>query len=251
MMPSIRAEFRKLLTVRSTYIIIALCVLITIFFSFYLEGFRQAANVTSADKLASEVTSAAQALGLFIALAGLLLFTHEYRYSTIMYTLTAARSRTTVLLAKIIVVSIFAIILTTIVCAAAPYLTQLGIHAKGLTLSPQTFPFRDLLTRSIFYGWGYSMLALIITAIVRSQVGAIAILFLLPGLGESLLGLLLKQNAKYLPFNALGSILRDVPSAAINSGAALSHSSATMLVLSYIIGGWLIAWVLFLRRDAN
>ncbi len=251
MIPAIRAEFRKLLTVRSTYVIIALCALITIFFAFYIEGFRQTANVTSADKLASEVTSAAQALGLFIALAGVLLFTHEYRYNTIMYTLTAARSRTTVLVAKIIVVSVFAIVLTAIVCAAAPYLTQFGLHAKGLTVSPQTFPFSDLMIRSVFYGWGYSMLALIITAIVRSQVGAIAILFLLPGLGESLLGLLLKQNAKYLPFNALSSILRDAPSAAINAGATLSHSTATLLVLSYIVGGWLIAWVLFLRRDAN
>ncbi len=242
MIPAIRAEFRKLLTVRSTYVIIALCLAITIFFAFYIEGFHQTRNVTDSGKLASEVMGAAVALGMIISFVGVLLMTHEYRYNTILYTLTSAASRTRVLLAKIIVVSVFAVLLTLLVSALAPWLTYLGLHAKGLSLSPQDFPIRDLLLHSALYGWGYSMLALIVAAIVRNQVGVIAILFLVPGLGETLLGLLLKENAKYLPFGTLSAVLQT---------HGHNYPNALVVLLSYIAGGWLIAWVLFMRRDAN
>jgi len=215
----------------------------TVFFAFYIEGFHQAHDVTSPGKLASEVTSAAQVLGVFIALAGVLLMTHEYRYNTILYSLTFSSSRAYVLLAKIIVVSTFAILLILIVSSLSPWLTYLGLHAKGLTLSPQDFPIRDLLLQSALYGWGYSMLALIIAAIVRNQVGVIAILFLFPGLGETLLGLLLKENAKYLPFSTLNSVL--LPH------QPQGYPNSLFVMLAYIAGGWLIAWVLFQRRDAS
>jgi len=249
MIPAIRAEFRKLMTLRSTYVIIGSCIAITVFFAFYLEGYRSTADVALPTKLASAVTSAAQALGLFIALAGVLLVTHEYRYNTIMYTLSAARSRTQVLLAKIVVVSVFSILLTLFVCSLAPWLTQLGLQAKGLSLVPQDFPIFDLLMKSAFYGWGYSMIALIIAFIVRNQVGALGFLFLFPGLGELLLGLLLKNNAIYLPFSALGSVIR-------NGGAMLGQvpfplTKSVGVVLAYIVGGWLVAWILLMRRDAS
>jgi len=249
MIPAVRAEFRKLLTLRSTYVIIGSCIAITIFFAFYLEGYRSTADVALPAKLASAVTSAAQALGLFIALAGVLLVTHEYRYNTIMYTLSAARSRTQVLLAKIVVVSVFSISLTLFVCILAPLLTQLGLQAKGLSLAPQDFPIIDLLMKTAFYGWGYSMIALIIAFIVRNQVGALGFLFLFPGLGELLLGLLLKNNAIYLPFGALSSVIS-------NGGAMLSQvplplTKAVQVVLAYIVVGWLVAWILLMRRDAS
>ncbi|HEX8182846.1 MAG TPA: ABC transporter permease [Candidatus Saccharimonadales bacterium] len=242
MIPAIRAEFRKLLTVRSTYIFLLICAAITIFYAFYIEGFRQASGVASPEKLASEVVTVAQGISLFVALAGVLLMTHEYRYSTILYSLTSAASRSYVLFAKILVVSVFAIVVTALACSAAPYLTQLGLHMRGLSLTPQDFPFAELLLRSVLFVWGYSMLALIIATIVRSQVGAIAGLFLVPGLGEMLLSLLLKDDAKYLPFSTLGSVLQQNPQ---------SYPNALVVLLAYIAAGWLIAWLLFVRRDAN
>jgi ABC-2 type transport system permease protein len=252
MIPAIKSEFRKLLTVRSTYVILALCLALTILFAFYLEGYALKTDVQDPGKLASEVTSAAAALGFFISLAGVLLMTHEYRYNTIMYTLTAAQDRSKVLLAKIIVVSAFAIVVTLLACALAPALTALGVHLKGLDMAPQTLHVADLAWRTAFYGWCYAMIALILAAIVRNQIGTIVALLVFPALGESLLTLLLKSNAKYLPFHALGTLLEPVGVRAGSSAAGiLSTADSVKVLLSYLIVGGVVALVLFKRRDAN
>jgi ABC-type transport system involved in multi-copper enzyme maturation permease subunit len=169
-----------------------------------------------------------------------------------MYSLTAASSRTHVLLAKMIVVSIYSILLTALVTGIAPLLTKLGMAVRGVDLAAQNLPFMDIWLHAIFYGWAFSMLALLIAAIVRSQVGTLAILLLFPVLGESLLSLLLKENAKYLPFTALGQVLQSaIPGQLRGVMLNLSGTQAILVVLAYIAGLGLLAWLLFRRRDAN
>jgi ABC-type transport system involved in multi-copper enzyme maturation permease subunit len=248
MLSAIKAELRKLYTVRSTYVLFILSVALAVLFAFWIEGYKaDAPSLLNAGKLASEVTSAISATAVFAALAGVLLVTHEYRYNTIMYTLTSTRSRTQVLLAKIIAVSIYAIIFTIAIGAISPILTSLGIHLRGTHLVAQSIPYASLLARGVFFGWGFSMLALLIATIIRVQVGAIAALFLIPGTAEALLGLLLKKNTVYLPFTALNGALEHSSQYAAN----LSYYRSGLVALAYIVGGWVIAWILFLRRDAN
>lgn len=252
MIALLKSEARKLLTVRSTYVLTGLCLALTLFFGLYLEGLHKTRPVLDPGLLGSEVISAAQALALFIALVGLLMVTHEYRHNTITYTLTAARSRTQVLLAKTVIISLFALIVSLVLCTAAPYLAQLGLHLKGLSIVPQDLPLLQLLARSCFYVWGYAMIAMIAAFIFRNQVGALSFVLLFPGV-ENLLGLLLKDNAKYLPFNALSQLVRNAGVATGEGGALhlLTHVQAAEVVLAYVIGGWLIAWLLLTRRDAN
>lgn len=248
MIPAIRSELRKLFTVRSTYVIILLCLAVTVFFAFYISGYHAKVDVTERDLVANEMLFIVQPLSLFISLVAILHLTHEYRYNTIMYTLTAARRRTQVLLAKILVISVFAILLALLVCALVPLLTQLGVHAKGLSIVPQSIPFQSILGRTTFYSWGNAMLALLFSFIIRSQVGAIAFILLFPGPGEGLLGLLLKDNAKYLPFRALGGVLQGtIPP----DSSLLQSGDAAKVLMLYLVIGWLVAWLLFLRRDAN
>src|SRR5665213_1030095 len=190
MIAATKAEIRKLLTVRSTYIIFTLSVLLAVFFAFYADGLRAGQTVHDPSKLAGEVTSAISAVALLGALVGVLLMTHEYRYNTIMYTLTSSRNRTRVLLAKIIAVSLFAVVFSLVLAVLSPSLAYLGIHVKGLHLVHQVFPVWSLLWRSIFVGWGFAMLGLLLSVIIRSQVGTIATLFLVPSTVEQLLGLL-------------------------------------------------------------
>jgi len=56
----------------------------------------------------------------------------------------------------------------------------------------------SLLWRSVFFTWGYAMAGLLIALLIRSQVGAIASLFLIPSTVETLLGLLLKKKRSVL-----------------------------------------------------
>jgi hypothetical protein len=169
-----------------------------------------------------------------------------------MYTFAASRIRTRVLLAKIIVVSVFALLLSLTISVLSPALMYLGTLVKGLELAPQTFPIWDLLWRSLFFGWANSMIALLFAAIIRNQVGAIAALFLIPGPIETLLSLLLKHNTVYLPFTAMQQIVNAPQDGQqLMELRHLSPGMGAAVVCAYLIIGWCIAWLLFLRRDAN
>jgi ABC-2 type transport system permease protein len=252
MIASLKSELRKLYTVRSTYLMLLFTFLIMLFFAFYTEGLKVGHGslaATDPNKLAELVKNAVANLAFFGAIAGILSLTHEYRYNTIMYTLTSSRSRSQTLLAKVIAISIFAVLFTIYVAVAAAGLMYLGLAIKGVTLVHQTFPV-DLLWRVLYMSWGTCMMGLLLAAYIRNQVGTIAAYFVLPGLGEMLAGLLLKDNKIYLPFTAL----QQVTGASADAGLpdhTLSHVHAAWIFGAYLVVGWIIAIVLFLRRDAN
>lgn len=245
MMASLRAEMRKLWTVRSTYLILGFILLIMIFFAFYVEGLKAGPSVSEPGKLASEVTSAISAVALFGSIIAVLLVTHEYRYNTINYTLTSSNSRTKVFLAKFITISLFAIAFSLVVGALSPTLTYLGLSLRGLHLVHQDFPIWNLVWRTVFMGWGMAMYALILSSIIRVQVGAIVAMFMAVPV-ESILGLLLKKNMAYLPFTALDSVIHTTSDAVL-----ISYRKAATIAITYIIVGGIVAWQLFLRRDAG
>jgi len=247
MMASLRSELRKLLTVRSTYVILGVTFLLVFFFAFYAEGIRaSASSVANHDLLMQGSEQAVISVGLLGALVGVLLVTHEYRYNTIMYTLTTSNSRTKALLAKLLMVTGFSIVFSLIVGALAPALTLAGLHVKGIVLIGQHFSVASVLWKVIFVGWGYAMFAFIFAMIVRIQVGAVSTLFLVPAMVEPLVGLILKKDAVYLPFNALQSVVQANPDL-----LPISSARAVGIVLVYLAIGLLVSWQLFLRRDAN
>jgi ABC-type transport system involved in multi-copper enzyme maturation permease subunit len=251
MLASLKSELRKIRTIRSTYVILAFAVLLIILFAFWTEGIKAGSNsapVQDQFKLASLFINAITNLGVFGALVGILSLTHEYRYNTIMYTLTSAKSRTRSLFAKVAAVSLFSIFFTVFVGVLAIGAMYLGLAVKGLTLGHQTFDL-NLLWHALLVGWGYSMFGLIIATFIRHQAGTIAAFFLIPGLVEQLAGLLLKDNRAYLPFMALSQV--GAQPGMTRSDFILSPGKAACVVLIYVIVGWLVAWYLFLRRDAN
>ncbi len=243
MISALKAECRKLLSIRSTYVILGLTLLLEIIATFYATGYRSAPGAMyNSDLLAGSVTSAATFFAVFISLIGMLSMTHEYRYNTIMYTLTSAKNRTTILLAKFLVVSAFAIIAASIFGFLAPPLTALGVQAAGYSMADQIIPIGDLWWRVAFMGWGFSMLALLFATIIRSQTGAIVLFFLMPFTLEPLLVFAFQINEKYLPFRSLFAVIER---------GATSYERAAVTVMVYIVVGWLLAWLLFIRRDAN
>ncbi len=251
MTASLKSELRKIWTVRSTYVVLLFALVLLGFFAFYTEGIKAGVNskaITDPTKLADLIKAAISNLGTFGALVGILSFSHEYRYNTIMHTLTSSNSRTRSLFAKVTAVSIFAVSFTVFVTIIAVAFMYLGLAIKGLTLSHQIIP-GDLLWRTLFVGWGFSMFGLVLASLIRQQVGAIAAFFLVPSLGEALAGLLLKDNRIYLPFSALQQVLQQLE----NPGGkhVLAPSHAALVVCVYLVIGWAAAWILFLRRDAN
>lgn len=247
MFAALKSEFRKILSLRSTYIILIFSFAMELLFAFYLTGWHTNTEaLMNPGFLSNQVVSAVNALGLFAAIVAILLVTHEYRYNTIVYTLTANKSRTRVLIAKFIAVSCFAIVFTTVFALLSPLLSMLAVNIRGLELGSQDIHIWSLAWRTLLAGWGYILLAFLLAIIIRVQVGAIVALFLIPATVEPLLGIILKQNQVYLPFSSL-NILLDVQAQANH----IPYTRAALALCVYLVVGSIVAWVLFTKRDAN
>ena len=246
-MGELKSELRKLFTVRSTYYVLGLTLFLVLLIGFYIEGYRlDTKQLLDPLLLNNSITDAINALIALAGIVGILLVTHEYRYNTIVYTLTATRSRSRVFVAKILAMSIFAVLFCVLVGFLAPLVTYLGVHAAhhGSLLVPQTLHYSDALWRLFYYGWAYVMFAVMLAVIIRNQVAAIVSLFLIPTI-EQVLTLLLKDNSVYLPFSALGSLV------SAPTRGSITHAHAAMVTLVYLVIGFTVAWALFQRRDAN
>jgi len=245
MLNTIKAEFRKLYTIRSTYFVSALGLVLMGFVSFYVEGFRGEASLLQPDKIQNLMLSSANLLSLFAAIVAVLLIAHEYRYNTIMYTLTSSNSRTKVLAAKLIAILTHAVGYTVIGVALSVLLMYIGMSFKDMSLyATQTIAWGDVIWRSLFMVLSYGALGLLLGLLFRNVVGAFITLFMMPATVEPLLGLLLKENVKYLPFHASDQVIN-----ATSNG--LSHGTAALVFGGYLAVGYLVALILLLKRDAN
>lgn len=244
MLPVLKSEFRKLYSVRSTYVIVAFSVLLTAFIGGFAMVYKQSpSNFVNPHFLSDNVANMLSLITIFCGIVAVLLFSHEYRYNTIMYTLTSTNRRSKVLVAKIVAVSVFAVVFTALMAVVTVLAGRIGVAIAGHDLVAQSFHAGELAWKGLLTGWAYGMLGLIFVGIARNQVFAFVAFFLIPSMVEPLLGILLKDNVVYLPFMALGAVL--------SHNANLSSGSAALVVLGWLAAGWIAAWVLFLRRDAN
>lgn len=255
MIASIRSEFRKLLSIRSTYFLtIAGVLLVGLLLDFYAQGYRAGDNVNSPHFITSISLISVTFVSIFAGIVSLLIVTHEYRYNTIMYTLTSANSRTKSLIAKAIVVGSYALAVGVVMMVLGPLLAWLGATANGLEVAPQTIEYGNIIWRCLFYSLGNAMAAFIMASIIRNQIGAIATYFIIAGTVEELLTLILKDNAKFLPFRALNEVVNfstQTGEAVVRSAGSLSIGENALVFTAYMVVGLIVSWLLFLRRDAN
>jgi len=249
MMNAIRSEFRKLFTVRTTYVLSLLGLALSCFVSFWIEGYKlTGVDLTNPNHCASVITDALTSIPLILAsIVAILLMAHEYRYNTILYTLSSSNSRTKVLLSKLVAVSTYALAMTVIIAALSLAASALGVHLKGSHLVTQHIHYASLVWRALFYGWSTVVSALVIATIVRSQVGAIVTMFAIPTV-ELILSALFKHNSVYLPFTGASNAIlqRGDP-----SHGTLSYAHAALVFGLYVLVGWVVGWILFVKRDAN
>lgn len=250
MLPTFKAELYKLLSVRSTYFLTGLALVISAFWGFYIGGWlAKPAALQDSTFLVTQVTNVVGVVAMFGGFISILHLTHEYRYNTIMYTLTASNSRTKVLLAKILATTGFTLLFTLLIAVAAPVAAYVGVHAHGQTLAPQVIHLGDILWRTLFFGWGMAMIGFVVAAYIRNQVGSLVLFFLLNGPLEGILELLFKSKATYLPIDALGNLLG---SKTVNTTlVSVSHEQVAITFGVEILVACGIAWILFLKRDAN
>jgi ABC-2 type transport system permease protein len=248
MINSLKAEVKKIFTVRSTYFILAIVAILFFFFAFYVSGWKvNKAELHNPLTLAGDVTGAVNVVAVFVAMIAVLLVTHEYRYNTIMHTLTLSNSRGRILLAKVLAITGVAIVVTAIAGSLSPVLSVWGANLNHLHFAPQTIHYGSLIWECLFFGWGYAMIALILASLIRNQIGTIVVLLIAPETIEGLLSLILRKNTAYLPFTALHNVIDQGPGVS----NIMTPFHAALVFICYLAVGGIVAWVLFLRRDAN
>lgn len=251
MIPTLKAEFRKLLTVRSTYIVAVVAAVFIAIVCLYAEGYKgntsSPAAKLSATALEYIMTSTAGLVAVTASLVAILLVVHEYRYSTIMYTLTANARRSQVVLAKIVAVISFALVFGLLMIGWALASYGIGLALRGAALPAQDVHFWVQLGYAAYYFVGYALVGLGLAFITRNITACVAILLITISTIEPILGaLLFKDNSKYLPFNSLDAVLgMSGQPAPLAPSAALGVSA---IYLGVLVG---IAWLLFLRRDVS
>ncbi len=246
MIQTIRSEIRKILTLRSTYVILGLNVLLVLIMDGWATGYKHAQ--LDARFVSGVVTSTLQGTSFMLGLIVLLQITQEYRHNTIYYTLTLARRRTTVFLAKAIVASVFMLLGAAMLAAVGVLSAIVGVAASGASLGAQSVPWAETLLRGSVYVWAAGMFALSIGFVMRNQVGVIVTYLFGISLAEQLLSLLLKTNSGYLPFRALEGVIAaggSLPS------TVFGHEKSMVIVLAWLGTAGGTAWLLFVRRDAN
>mgnify|MGYP006146577103 CR=1 FL=1 len=255
MLTTLRAEFKKLLTVRSTYILMIVALVIAAFFATYVFGYRGNMQQASSPSFLTDIFQVT--LGVFTtfgAIISILLMAHEYRYNTILYTLTWNKSRVKVLLAKAFTVLSLMTVGGLLVLAVSYAGVHLGLSLRSASMGPQNFELFDMAWRYAAYVWGYGLIGLIFGVLLRSVVAAIVAFFMIPALEGILGGLLLKEDAKYLPFRVLDSIPTTgaADSLAATSGfSMLSSEKAVTTAALYLLILGVVATVLFIKRDAS
>jgi ABC-type transport system involved in multi-copper enzyme maturation permease subunit len=246
MVATIKAEFRKLLTTRSTYGISIFALLLVGFIALYGMGYKGWEDINGPTALQNHMFNALSIYEIFIGIIAILLIAHEYRYNTIMYSLTISNSRLKLLLAKMSAIAIFTAIFTAIAVVLTFLELIIGIKLGGHTMMTQQVDVWSVIWRSLAYMCGGALAGLVIGFLTRSVVFAIVAFFIIPTTVETLLITLLKVDANYLPFSAQGQIIMS------GGGADVFTPLASAGVFgAYLLGAWIIATILFVKRDAN
>lgn len=241
MIAAFKSEVRKLLTVRSTYVLTILAFVMTGVISFWAIGYKFQGEMAPIF-LQQAATSSLMAMSMLPAVIAILLITHEYRYNMIYYSLTAAKTRTRLFIAKVKVAGIYSIAFTAMIGAVAMLAAWIGLKVGGHELVPQKMWDPGVLWQSFFYVWATTMFGLLFGLIIRNQIGTIVAFLLFPGMIETLITFLIRGSANYLPFMALNQVI---------AGDELSHGRAAATVSVWLAAGIAVAWLLFNRRDAN
>jgi ABC-type transport system involved in multi-copper enzyme maturation permease subunit len=252
MMAAIKSELRKILTVRSTYGISLFFLLLTGAISFYGVGYKATPSDLNQHLLSGTLPNLPGVIAFAGAFVALLLAAHEYRYNTIVYTLSASNSRMKVLVAKLTAAFSFTFIYSILVTAICFGLMVAGVLAAGHSLPHQDINYLSYFIKTIFTCEGFAMFALLVPTLVRNMQASVAVLLIVPNTLEALISALIKSSDKWLPFRSLSQVTAIQPTLPKGAPAPdlVSPLHGAVIFLIFLAAGWLIGWYLFLRRDA-
>ena len=273
MIDALRYEWLRIRTIRSTYWISAIAVLIGVGLSFLISlgtSFDFAKRTPNSGEIAflapAIITQFAAVAGPYLVayvlvIIGVLAWGHEYRHGMIRATLTAHGSRTSVWIAKFLVLGAWALTVVLAILLLSTFVGWLWLRDDGVDFG--TAQLWQQIGRTLCYALLFVWVGAAVASILRNQTAALVTVFIWPLAVEPLLGLIitvipgmdsLERISKGFPFNAGDRIMRstDVGKAldALLGGHQLSTAEGFLIFGGFTAGLMALSYVLFLRRDA-
>lgn len=262
MSSALRYEWVRLRTLRSTYWLIGLALLLSAGIAFLAafatrnEGDQLSANTVGAVLFGGGALSPFPFVAIFLAIIGIFATGHEYRHSTIQPTLTAIPQRSTILGAKVIMVALVSFVVTVVSLVING---ALGMIYWG-ELPDLGAPLDDAIPGYVVFVVIYALSGLAIAQLFRGVPFALVFVLLFPLLFETLIAGLsllsaldwLRPALKFLPYSAGARLFATEPYdpqggpdfdflGRWESGAVFAGFVALVLA---------VAWYLFKKRDA-
>jgi len=262
-----RSEFRKITSLRSTWVISILTVVLYMLIAFAVaQGVDSMSNYWSAAEMSVftssyMVTSIFQLALLFGIAFGAMSMTSEYSHNTIQTSLLASRSRLSFYAAKLVVLTLFWGAVSAVALLLSSALIQVRISKHSLSLPFDQVGFwLSLAACTVVLICGVVM-STAMGAVLRSTVGATTLMFgivlILPILQIIPLNFI-KDLAPYFPINVMSSAVQPreegLMSGLVNdlvlSDGALSANMSMIVLLIYATIFILFGALSLKRRDA-
>src|SRR5687768_6449233 len=190
MIDAIRYEVVRLRTIRSTYWLIGIALVLQLLLSFIIAWrLPETGPLSGGDEVFAILVTIGASLGLaplFIAyilgLVGVFSMGHEYRHGMIRATLTALPNRLMVLVAKVVVAAAVAGT-AAVVCVLIAVLAALLFDVD----MPSGDGFWSITAGTVIYAMLFTVSGLAFAAITRNQTAAVALLLLVPTVLEAII----------------------------------------------------------------
>lgn len=261
MSDAVRYEWTRIRTLRSTYWLIGMGLLVSagIALIFALVARDEPLNTEEAAGLLTGGASVAiPFIAIFMAIIGVFATGHEYRHGTVQPTLTTIPQRSTLLVAKIIIVLVVAAVVA-VVALAINY--AIGQIFWGEMPALSDSPINGIVPGYIVYVMLYTLCGLAFAQLFRGVPSALVVILLFPLVIEGLITGLsmipaldwLVPVVKFLPFTA-GSLLMATGAPDMGPDAPgydfFGRWASGGVFAAFVAIILAVAWYLFKKRDA-
>jgi ABC-2 type transport system permease protein len=239
----VSAEARKLVTIRSTWLLLGVAQVVLLI--------GVSGVLLNRDDIASLAVqqSAIAHLGLvslFTLVLGILAVAGEYRHRTITDTYLAVPHRQRVVWAKLVVHTVAGAAFGVLAAAVAVGASALWLAARGVTLDAGSADLWTTVAGGVAWNAAFAAIGVGVGALITNQIGAIAAALAWIALVEGLIARLVGDAGQWLPF-ALGSALNRLPTAADGPG----QWAAGLALLAYAVVFVAAGVATTVRRDVT
>jgi ABC-2 type transport system permease protein len=254
----LQSEWTKLRSLRSTWIMVALAIGLSIGFSTVVAFITGMTYDSMSDGLKAEFDPILTSMGgwmfgmVLVITLGVTSVTSEYGSRMIRTTFIVSRRRTQVFAAKAIVIGLLGMAISIIVIpgmflVSQPIYGHYGLETASVTDNDAT---RFLIIASLLQGLFHALIPFSFAWLLRGTAAAITVSFgfsILPWMITTMVPLWAKENVlRYLPDNAKDSLIGQ-----LEPGASLylSDTAAIVVIAIWIVGLLAAAAIVLNRRD--